>query len=52
MNIGLIDIDKTKFPTLTLMKLSAWHKQQGDTVQLVSAEDVLDGNLFLELDKV
>lgn len=49
MNIGLIDADlmwqkhangrrygKTKadiFPNLVLMKLSAWHKQQGDTAE-------------------
>lgn len=33
MKIGLIDVDGHNFPNLPLMKLSAWHKQQGDTVQ-------------------
>lgn len=32
MRIGLIDVDGHNFPSLPLMKLSAWHKQQGDTV--------------------
>lgn len=32
MNIGLIDVDGHNFPNLALMKLSAWHKSQGDTV--------------------
>lgn len=32
MNIGLIDVDGHHFPNLALMKLSAWHKSQGDTV--------------------
>lgn len=31
--IGLIDCDGTKFPNLALMKLSAWHKLQGDMVE-------------------
>jgi hypothetical protein len=30
--VGLFDIDRTGFPNLALMKLSAWHKAQGDTV--------------------
>lgn len=33
MNIGLIDVDGHNFPNLALMKLSAWHKTQGDTVE-------------------
>lgn len=32
MRIGLIDVDGHNFPNLPLMKLSAWHKQQGDEV--------------------
>lgn len=32
MKIGLIDVDGHNFPNLALMKLSAWHKAQGDTV--------------------
>lgn len=33
MKIGLIDRDSHHFPNLPLMKLSAWHKQQGDSVE-------------------
>lgn len=33
MRIGLIDVDGHNFPNLPLMKLSAWHKAQGDTVE-------------------
>lgn len=33
MRIGLIDVDGHNFPNVPLMKLSAWHKSQGDTVE-------------------
>lgn len=33
MLVGLHDGDKTKFPNLALMKISTWHKMQGDTVE-------------------
>ena len=33
MKVGLIDVDGHNFPNLPLMKLSAWHKQNGDTVE-------------------
>lgn len=33
MRIALIDVDGHNFPNLPLMKLSAWHKQQGDSVE-------------------
>ena len=33
MRIGLIDVDGHNYPNLALMKLSAWHKQQGDTAE-------------------
>ena len=33
MTIGLIDVDGHNFPNLALMKLSAWHKAQGDAVE-------------------
>ena len=33
MKIGLIDVDG-KMPNLALMKLSAWHKERGDDVDL------------------
>lgn len=32
MIVGLIDVDGHNFPNLALMKISAWHKAQGDTV--------------------
>lgn len=33
MHIGLIDVDSHNYPNLALMKLSAWHKRNGDTVE-------------------
>ena len=33
MRVGLIDVDSHRFPSLPLMKISAWHKQQGDSVE-------------------
>lgn len=33
IRIGLIDVDSHNFPNLPLMKLSAWHKSQGDRVE-------------------
>ena len=33
VRIGLIDVDSHNFPNLPLMKISAWHKAQGDTVE-------------------
>jgi len=33
MRIGLIDVDGHNFPNLPLMKISAWHKAKGDTVE-------------------
>lgn len=34
MNIGLIDVDGHNFPNLALMKISSWHKAQGDFVEM------------------
>jgi radical SAM superfamily enzyme YgiQ (UPF0313 family) len=36
MKTGLIDVDGHHFPNLALMKLAAYHKQQGDTVEWVN----------------
>lgn len=36
MKIGLIDVDGHNWPNLALMKLSAWHKARGDTVEWCS----------------
>lgn len=33
MKVALIDVDGHNFPSLPLMKISAWHKQQGDSVE-------------------
>ena len=33
MRVGLIDVDGRNYPNLVLMKLSAWHKSQGDSVE-------------------
>lgn len=33
MKIGLIDVDSHNYPNLALMKISAWHKSQGDDVE-------------------
>lgn len=41
MNIGLIDIDGHKFPNYALMRISAYHKAQGDSVEWA---DPLFGN--------
>ena len=47
MKVGLVDVDGHNFPNLVLMKLSAWHKRQGDSVHLLRPDDVLlGGDLF------
>lgn len=52
MRIGLIQVDG-KLPNLVLMKISAWHKQQGDTVELLKPDDVLKGqDLFNNPEKL
>ena len=33
MKIGLIDLDSHHFPNIPLMKISAWYKQNGDSVE-------------------
>lgn len=33
MRVGLIDVDGHSYPNLPLMKLAAWHKARGDTVE-------------------
>lgn len=50
MKIGLHDSDATGFPNLALMKLSAWHKAQGDSVEwwnpLVTYDRVYSSKVF------
>ena len=43
MHIGLVDVDGTKFPNLVLMKLSAWHKREGDSTYFLRPADALLG---------
>jgi hypothetical protein len=42
IKIGLLDVDGHNFPNLALMKLSAWHKSQGDEVDWWMALDHYD----------
>lgn len=50
MEVGLIDVDGHNFPNLPLMKLSAWHKARGDTVEWY--EPLLHGFPNEPLDRV
>jgi hypothetical protein len=59
MKIGLIDVDGHNFPNLALMKISAWHKAQGDTVEwcfpldhydIVYQSKVFDETYSLDID--
>ena len=36
MRIGLIDVDGHNFPNIALMKISSWHKRNGDAVEWYS----------------
>lgn len=36
MKVALVDVDGRNFPNIALMKLSAWHKAQGDSVEWYS----------------
>lgn len=45
MKIGLIDVDGHNYPNLALMKISAFHKMNGDSVEWAS-------QLFGEYDRV
>lgn len=42
MNIGLLDVDGHNYPNLAIMKLSAWHKQQGDSVEFANLLGIYD----------
>lgn len=44
MKIGLLDVDSHNFPNLCLMKISAYHKNRGDEVEML--------NGFMHYDKV
>ena len=42
MKIGLIDVDSHNFPNLCLMKLSAYHKAKGHTVEWWNTKERYD----------
>ena len=53
MKIALVDVDSHNFPNLVLMKLSAWYKNRGDEVILMSADRALrEENLIFNYDKI
>ena len=55
MRVALHDNDNTGFPNLALMKLSAWHKAQGDTVEwwtpLLTYDRVYSSKVFTFTDE-
>jgi len=42
MKVGLIDVDGHNFPNLALMKISAYHKSNGDRIEFVNYMDKYD----------
>lgn len=44
MKVGLVDVDGHNFPNLCIMKLSSWHKAQGDDVEFAIP--------FIDYDKI
>ena len=42
MTIGLVDVDGHNFPNLCLMKISAYHKRNNDTVEWHDPEKEYD----------
>lgn len=55
MRVALHDSDNTSFPNLALMKISAWHKTQGDTVEwwtpLLTYDKVYSSKVFTFTDE-
>lgn len=43
MKIGLVDVDGHNFPNLALMKISAWHKEHGDSVEWAGSLEHYNG---------
>ena len=50
MKIGLLPVDSHNFPNLALMKLSAYHKREGDEVEFVQWQQ--GGGVSLEYDRI
>lgn len=59
MRVGLVDVDSHNFPNLALMKISAWHKANGDSVEwclpmarydIVYQSKVFDETYSLDID--
>lgn len=59
MRVGLVDVDSHNFPNLALMKISAWHKASGDSVEwclpmgrydIVYQSKVFDETYSLDID--
>ena len=47
MKVGLIDVDGHNFPNLPLMKISAFHKREGDSVEWY--QGILSGHMGLRI---
>lgn len=57
MKIGIIDADligrkKHRFPNLACMKISAYHKDQGDDVLLITDYEAVKDNMYVYISKV
>lgn len=48
MKIGLVDVDNHNWPNLALMKISAWHKSHGHSVQWAGSLEHYDIWLIAE----
>lgn len=42
MKVGLINADSCNYPNLPLMKISAWHKKHGDSVEIIRPIDTYE----------
>jgi hypothetical protein len=49
MKIAIHDVDGHNFPNLALMKISAWHKEQGDSVHWYNCFDTYDKAYFAKV---
>lgn len=49
MHIGLIDVDGHNFPNIALMKLSAYHKAKGDSVEWYAVAFLLEEHYGIDV---